>query len=470
MTITHETIEKYRESIVHHTQQLVRIKSVESEPRPGMPFGEGVHHALTYMLNLAAEQGFETVNVDGYAGHADYGAGEEILAVLVHLDVVPEGTGWDYPPYGAEIHEGQLYGRGIIDDKGPAVASLFAMKALKDSGYDPGKKIRLIFGTDEESGWKDLEVYFSRYPRPDTGFSPDAEFPLIHGEKGIQIFTMETPWNQTDAKVTIISIQGGNAPNMVPDYCEAVLKVVEGHKKAVSERLIQFIKNTGYDMGIEELPERLVIQSKGISAHGSMPEKGQNAVSQLMLFLNECPGLGDEAIAAVDVYSRHIGMEVNGQSIGCGLEDDISGKLIFNVGLISADVHQLKLTVNTRYPITAKGEAVLNGIRNSLVGSRYKLQLEEDIGPLFVSKEDELVQKLMQVYREETGDTVSEPITIGGGTYARALAHGVAFGPLFPGQEELAHKKNESMAVDDLIRITRIYARALQVLAGERSS
>jgi succinyl-diaminopimelate desuccinylase len=470
MKITQEMIEKYRHSIVHHTQQLVRIKSVESEPRPGMPFGEGVHQALTYMLNLADEQGFETVNVDGYAGHADYGEAEDILAILVHLDVVPEGTGWDYPPYGGEIHEGRLYGRGIIDDKGPAVASLFAMKALKDTGYYPGKKIRLIFGTDEESGWKDLEVYFDRYPRPETGFSPDAEFPLIHGEKGIQIFTLETPWNQTGAEVTITSIQGGNAPNMVPDHCEAVLEVVEGHKKTISEKLIQFVEKTGYHMSIEELQETLVIHSQGISAHGSMPEKGQNAVSQLMLFLNQCPGLSDEVMAAVGTYSRHIGMEVNGQSIGCGLKDDISGKLIFNVGLINADVHQLKLTVNTRYPITAKGEAVLNGIRESLADTRFKLQLEEDISPLFVSKEDELVQRLMQVYREETGDTISEPITIGGGTYARALAHGVAFGPLFPGQEELAHQKNESMAVDDLIRITRIYACALQELAGERSS
>lgn len=466
MKITQKSIESYREQIIHHSQELVKIKSVEAAPQPGMPFGEGINSALNYMLNLAEEMGFETVNVDGYAGHADFGQGDEIVAVLVHLDVVPEGSDWDYPPYGAEVHDGLLYGRGIVDDKGPAVASLFAMKALKDEGFKPNKKIRLIFGTDEESGWKDLEVYFKKYPKPETGFSPDASFPLIHGEKGIQIFTLESLWNQADGNVVIKSLKGGNAPNMVPDHAEALLVANEEMKLALVESWRTYTLTTGYQIELDQVEGDMLVTAKGVSAHGSTPEKGVNAVSQLLLFLQQCPGLSKEAKTVLDDFAKYIGVEVNGQSIGCGVEDDVSGKLIFNVGMMTGDAERLSLTINTRYPITVAGESVINGVEKALEASSLTLRLIEDVAPLYVPKEDDLVQKLMKVYREETGDMAGEPITIGGGTYARALGKGVAFGPLLPGREELAHQKNECMAVDDLVMVTKIYAKALELLTS----
>ena len=466
MEITQKSIEGYREQIIHHSQELVKIKSVEEDPQPGMPFGEGINRALNYMLNLAEEMGFETANVDGYAGHADFGQGDEIVAVLVHLDVVPEGTDWDYPPYGAEVHDGLLYGRGIVDDKGPAVASLFAMKALKDSGFIPNKKIRLIFGTDEESGWKDLEVYFKKYPKPETGFSPDASFPLIHGEKGIQIFKLESQWEQADSHVMIKSLKGGNAPNMVPDHAEALLVANEEMKHPLVENHRTYVSKTGYQIEIEQRKGDMMVTAKGVSAHGSTPEKGVNAVSQLLLFLQQCPGLSQQVKSVLDDFAKHIGMEINGQSIGCGFEDEISGKLIFNIGMMTGDEKGLSLTVNTRYPITVEGEKVINGVEKALEASPLSLKLIEDVAPLYVPKEDALVQKLMKVYREETGDLTGEPITIGGGTYARALGRGVAFGPLLPDREELAHQKNECMAVDDLVMVTKIYAKALESLTS----
>lgn len=460
-----ELTERYRDSIIHHTQQLVRINSVESESLPGKPFGEGVYQALEYMLGLARDLGFETVNVDGYAGHADLGTGNETVAVLVHLDVVPEGTGWDYPPYGGEIHDGLLYGRGIVDDKGPAVASLYAMKVLADSGLPLHKKIRIIFGTDEESGWKDLEVYFQHYPRPKMGFSPDAGFPLIHGEKGIQIFDLKGRWEQAGADVVIEEIKGGNAPNMVPDSCCVRLAVAENLKAALGEALLHFNRKTGFDLEMEDLQEKILITAPGVSAHGSTPEKGKNAISNLLLFLADCPGLSEDARHYISFYNTFIGFEVNGETMGCGFEDEVSGKLVFNVGQMKGDVCEFTWTVNTRYPITVEGEQVLTGMASILQRNRMELVLHEDVKPLYVPKEDELVQKLMKVYRDFSGDLDSEPITIGGGTYARALEKGVAFGPLFPGQEELAHQKNESMKVDDLLKITSLYAAALASLA-----
>jgi succinyl-diaminopimelate desuccinylase len=465
MTNLNRLIEADRDALISHTQELIKINSVESEAKQGMPFGEGVHEALTYVLKLAADIGLDTINADGYAGHADLGESEDIIAVLVHLDVVPEGKGWDYPPFGGEIHNGKIYGRGIIDDKGPAIASLYALKALKDSGKQLKKKIRIIFGTDEESGWKDLDYYFEHYPRPAVGFSPDAEFPLIHGEKGIQIITLTTELNQDQAPVIIQKLSGGNAPNMVPDHCQAILHAEETIKSPINDILSRYAEKTGYHISIEEDLDTLVIDSYGVSAHGSMPEKGQNAISQMMGFLNRCPGLSESAAKLMKSYVQLLDMEYNGKSFGCGFEDELSGKMIMNVGLVSLVDRTVSFTVNTRYPITTEGRTVIDSMQDKLSGTGISLHLIEDIKPLYVPKNNELVETLLRVYQEESGDYTSVPVTIGGGTYARALTQGVAFGPLFPGQEELAHQKNEAMAVDDLIRITKIYAKAMEVLA-----
>ncbi|HHY13423.1 MAG TPA: Sapep family Mn(2+)-dependent dipeptidase, partial [Thermoanaerobacterales bacterium] len=185
MSFLEKQIERYRNDIIKSVQEQIKIKSVKGESKPGMPFGEGPREALEHALKLSEELGFKTKNVDGYAGHAEYGEGDDIVGVLVHLDVVPEGTGWVHPPYGGEIHDGKIYGRGTIDNKGPAIAALYALKALKDSGVNMKRRVRIIFGTDEESGWEDMDYYMENEENPMCGFSPDALFPIINSEKGI---------------------------------------------------------------------------------------------------------------------------------------------------------------------------------------------------------------------------------------------------------------------------------------------
>ncbi|RQD71908.1 MAG: dipeptidase PepV [Tindallia sp. MSAO_Bac2] len=457
-------VENYREKIVQSVCDLIRIRSVKSEEMPGKPFGEGINQALEHILKEADSLGFKTENASGYAGHADFGDGEETLGVLVHLDVVPEGEDWSYPPYGGEIHEGHIYGRGAIDNKGPAVASLYAMKALKDAGVNPKRKIRLIFGTDEESGWKDLDYYFQHYPKPDLGFSPDASFPVIHGEKGIQIFKLVQGMATDDKPIQLVRLEGGNAPNMVPDRCEIELSMAENVKQMLGNDLEEFVKKTGYELSMEPSGEHMLIKAKGISAHGSRPQKGKNAISHLLLFLAQCPGLNESLKKFAVFYKDKIGLEVNGESIGCGFQDEVSGKLVFNVGRIQASSESLQLTVNTRSPITLTADEVFGGIKKELAGNDMKLEIDEVIDPLYVPEDDELVRQLMDVYREVTGDMESRPITIGGGTYARALPKAVAFGALFPGQDELAHQKNECIAIEDLMKMTVIYAKALFAL------
>ncbi|MGM0437911.1 MAG: dipeptidase PepV [Bacillota bacterium] len=458
-------IDEMRDNIIATTQELIRIKSVQDSPEDGKPFGKGVNKALEATLEIAKNMGFKTENVDGYAGYAEMGQGEEMLGILCHLDVVPEGSNWTYPPYAAEIHDDKIYGRGSIDDKGPGVAALYAMKAVKDSDITLNKRVRIIFGTNEESGWGGMDYYLKNAEVPDLGFSPDAEFPVIHAEKGILIFKLKEKFKNKseNGKFAIKSIKGGNAPNMVPDHCEAELK---GNYKNIEEKLNQFLKDHDYDMSIDKKDDSILLKSEGVSAHGSMPADGQNAISQLITFLGTLD-LGENDLADfISFYNNKIGMEYYGESIGCGFEDEVSGKLIFNVGVIDLSTEDGEITINIRYPVTNKAEEVYKEIEEE-INKNIELEEIQHKEPLYVEKDDPLVKNLMNVYRDIVGDEDSEPIAIGGGTYARAIEKAVAFGPLFPGQEELAHQKDEFIGIPELIKNAKIYAGAIAALASE---
>lgn len=458
-------IESYKDDILKSTQDIIKIKSVEEEKKANMPFGEGPYKALKFALNLAEEMGFETKNFDNYAGHAEFGEGDETVGVLVHLDVVPEGDGWTYPPYGGEIHEGKIYGRGTNDDKGPAISCMYAMKALKDSKAKLNKKVRIIFGTNEESGWGGMKYYFENEKAPDMAFTPDADFPVIHGEKGIIIFDLVKKLkSNTCNDIVIESINGGNAANMVPDYCEAVLRVE--NISEVEEKLNNFVDTTNYPLSLEREGDRIKIIAKGISAHGSTPQKGKNAISHLMAFLGKLLEGSCGICDFIDTYNDRIAFRHNGENIGCGFEDDVSGKLNFNPGVIKGDKDEIRLSINVRYPIKSSADEVYEGIKDNLKGTGIELvEGKSDMKPLYVPKEDFLVEKLMKVYRENTKDVESQPITIGGGTYARSMENAVAFGPVFPGQKAVAHQKDEYISVDHLMKLTKIYGHALYELA-----
>ena len=460
-----DKIDQMRDNIIATTQELIRIKSVQDTPEDGKPFGEGVNKALESTLEIAENMGFETGNIDGYAGYAEMGQGEEMLGILCHLDVVPEGSNWTYPPYAAEIHDDKIYGRGSIDDKGPGVAALYAMKAVKDSDITLNRRVRIIFGGNEESGWEGMDYYLENAEVPDLGFTPDAEFPVIHAEKGILIFKLEEEFENKDenGEIAVKSIKGGNAPNMVPDHCEAQLK---GDYNKIEKKLNEFLEDNDYKMSLENKGDLALLKSEGVSAHGSMPDSGQNAISQLMTFLGTLD-LGENDISDfVSFYNEKIGMEFYGESIGCGFEDDVSGKLIFNVGVIDISTDKGEITINIRYPVTNNDQEVYSGMKKELP-ENIEIEEIQHKEPLHVEKDDPLVKNLMSVYRDIVGDEDSEPIAIGGGTYARAIEKAVAFGPLFPGQEELAHQKDEFIGIPDLIKNAKIYAGAIAYLASE---
>ena len=464
-------VEKNKGLQIQCLQDLVSIRSVVSNPvmsKAGevYPFGKGVQDAFAYTLKLAKELGFETKNVDNYGGHIDFGYGEQTVGILGHLDVVPEGDGWTFDPYSGAIAGDDIYGRGTTDDKGPVIAALFAMKALKDAGYEPAKKVRLILGLDEETNWEGMDYYFRKEKMPDYGFTPDGDFPAIHGEKGVLIFEIAKKFPKNNGGgLELRSLSGGNAPNMVAEKARAVVKADDPKiYEQIKEKAAAFRGETGYKLHVKGVGKSLELTTEGISAHGATPEAGLNAISILMAFLGQLNFASDDVNVFIDFYNQYIGFELNGEKLGCGYSDEASGNLILNVGMIRLEKQAASLTVNVRYPVTCTSEQVYEGILPTI--NKYDMGLikGKDKEPIFIGPDSHMIQTLVDIYRKHTGDMESQPMVIGGGTYARCAKNVVAFGGLFPGDEDLMHQKDERLSLERLMTMTKIYAEAIYAL------
>ena len=387
-------------------------------------------------------------NVDNYGGHIEFkGKTDEVVAVVGHLDVVPAGdlSNWKTDPFRAEISGGRMYGRGTIDDKGPFIAGYYAMKALKQAGFEPTRSIRAIMGLDEETEWKGMEYYMKKEnPNVVSGFSPDADFPAIHAEKGLIIFDIVKKLGggcrgaEKDRGVKLISLTGGTVANAVADGAEAVI-LRDGKREE--------------------------IRVKGVTAHAASPELGLNAISLLMELLGGIKFDSEETNSLIAFYNEYIGFNIHGEKIGACLEDEPSGNLAFNVGIARIDGEEARLTVNIRYPVTFDVEQVYSGMEEVLEPLGYTIERVDYQPPLYKAVDDPLIVTLMETYGKFTGDHESKPLVIGGATYARAVPNTVAFGPVMPGNPDMCHQSNEYVDIEDLITSTKIFAEALYKLA-----
>lgn len=409
-------------------RSIIEIDSVAGiEVSEKHPYGKKSAIALEKTLQLCEALGMKTVNRNGVIGWAEIGEGDEMVGVLGHLDVVPAGEGWKYPPYELTEVGDRIYGRGVTDDKGPVIASIFAMADILDEKIPLKRRVRIIFGQSEETGaWSDMEWYKEHEEKPVFGFTPDADFPAIYGEKGIVCFELSIPME----KLEIESIEGGDASNVVPSWCRAVVNGVS-------------------------------YESYGKAAHASTPEDGENAITKMMDQLAEiCPN--DPLVA---FYQKYIGSSVHGEKMGCALKDDKSGLLTMNAGTIRIKDNQLVLEIDVRNPVTCQPQEVLEPAKKAAKEFGFTLKLTENSAPVYMDKDGEVIQKLLSVYRNATGD-LSEPTVIGGGTYARAMDHIVAFGPMIPGRELTEHMPNEYILKEDLFLIRKIYREAILQLAN----
>lgn len=447
-----EKVLEYKDEVVKEIQNAIRVRSVKEAPLPGMPFGEGPAKALDHFMDLAKRLGFKAEKFDNYAMHIDMGEGEETLGILAHVDVVPEGDGWTYPPYAAEIHDGKIFGRGTLDDKGPAIVTLFAMKTLSDMGIKLNKKVRMILGADEESGSACLKYYFGKLnmPHPTLAFTPDSSFPLTYAEKGSIRIKVRKTFKTLDKVV----LEGGNAFNSVAN--EVVGSIPrEMFGKIENKNKVEFNVSG----------ENVEVFSAGIPAHGAKPHLGYNAVSAFFEVLKDMEIKNEELKDLTSFFNDYIKMETDGKSIGIACDDGETGALTLNIGKIELKNNQFELWIDMRVPALKNNEDIIKILEEKIKAKNYEMILHSNTKSLYVSRDSFLIKTLMGIYQEITGDMESQPKAIGGGTYAKYTTNCVAFGALLSSQEDRMHQRDEYLEISKIDTLLKIYVEAIYRLA-----
>lgn len=407
--------------MIEALQKLVSFQSIAKEEGPEYPYGKEVCGAKEYVLELAKSFGMRVEDVPGKYAYIEIGAGPRLIGILSHLDVVPAGDGWTQDPFGGEIVDGRIYGRGTTDDKGPTIAVLYAMKALKEK-TTLSARIRLILGQTEENGeWRDIEAYTDAEEIPECGFTPDGDFPAIQNELGAMVFQVQMPQSG------FLQGEGGTAPNMVP--ARARVKTEFG-----------------------------TYEASGKACHGCAPWLGLNGISELMEKVYQA----EPENRFLRMYADLIGKTIYGEKLGIAAEDE-SGKLTLNVGLFEVRDETATLMVDIRYPAKKNPDEISGSLVRQFSSYGASCECVYHVRPLYTPSDSPVLGALLSAYREVTGDD-SRPISIGGGTYAKAMPNMVAFGPNFPGHENREHMEDEYILVEDFLKLEEIYERALAYL------
>lgn len=437
-------VNEHKERILERTKALLRFPSMldHFDPNSATPFGEPIDAALRWFLKLAHDDGFVTKNIEGYAGHIEIGEGEELVGILCHLDVVPPGDGWSHDPFDPTVKDDKLFARGSMDDKGPTMAAYMALLFLKEMGVTFDKRVRLILGTDEETAWRGIHEYFKVEEMPTLGFAPDASFPLIYGEKGLYSFDLEGTF-QDDA---LLEFYCGERYNVVPDYAECILSI------DLEEPFKQFLNYHGFSGDVKGNKYKVY----GKNAHAMTPHLGVNAGFILAQFLNE---------HLDNPYTKFIqeklAFDPYAEKLGLDLYDEETKHLTLNAGIFRYSKDQVLIGLNIRYPRTYDFKASEEKITKKAKKYGLNYHFKNNMPPHYVDPSDPLVKILHDVYQDYTQDTQTKPFTIGGGTYARALDKGVAFGMMMPGRKDVVHQADEHVYLEDLFLGTAIYMEAI---------
>lgn len=453
-----------RQNIVGSICDLITFPSISEETNNAhFPFGKACSDSLKYFLNLANSLGFRTKNVDGYCGFAEFGEGKEILGIIGHLDVVPaKEEDWSYSPFVPTIHHNCIFGRGAIDDKGPVISSLFAMKAVmeyvKEHSIYLNKRVRLIVGLNEEKDWKCINYYKEHEEIPTLGFSPDSDFPCIYAEKSVISLCLFDKISFTNSCISIEEIDTNkNAINVVPKICSVVLKI----DNSISIKdLISFCKGIiekySYEIDLYKIDDfHLKITSYGKASHSAHPELGINAISKLIVVLNALFTKYNISFPILTNFYKFIGDDYTGKNLNLNLKDE-SGSLTLNTSQFYLKDNKIYIGINLRVPVHTKVEHVISTFKETF-NNMDILRIQD---ALYIEKSNLLVQKLCNIFNQ-TCHTNFEPIAIGGATYARAFPNCISFGMNFPNNKDMCHQVDEFVDIDQLMLATNIYAKAI---------
>lgn len=433
---------------INNLAKWIQINSIDDSMhgKENKPFGEGVYQALTFIAELAKKEGFEVDRCDGYCTEIKLGNGPKLISLYAHSDVVPVSGDWKYPPFSATIEDGVMYGRGTSDDKGPAMAAFYALKYLKEN-YDLGEyQVRLVIGGNEEKGSKCLEYYFHHLhkPNPNYGFTPDGDFPLIYGEKGISNYESVVNVNLKP----LLEFNAGVVINSVPDLATAKLIKDETFENTLKELKVNY--------EIKYLDNEMEVVAKGKASHGSLPQNGVNAGLVLLNAIakhynNEFLKLITKAYQ--DPFGKHLDLY---------FESELLHYSTYNVGLISYKDNVFNMSINFRYPENVDIKKVIISLNKKLP---MKTTLLSESKCLLFDPKSPMITTLLKAYQDVTHDYVTPIKTIGGGTYAKECQNTIAFGSAFPGRNDKIHDANESIHLSDFEKSISIYATAIMYLS-----
>ncbi|MDR0899395.1 MAG: dipeptidase PepV [Lactobacillaceae bacterium] len=470
MTDWKELANQKAEAMMTDLSQLIAIPSVrdDSQATEDAPLGPGPKDALLKVMDIFKRDGFKHENLKNIVGYAEYGTEESddnYVALLGHVDVMPAGDGWETDPFTPVIKDGRLYARGSSDDKGPTMAAYYGLKIVQELGLPLKHKVRFIVGTDEENDWTGMDYYFQNQPQPLLGFSPDADYPIINGEKGLGQYVLNfTPTNS--GNIVLEEFTSGLRTNMVPGTAKAVLS--GSNLSQIADAFANYLSTDEKISGDSQLAEdKLTLNLVGKQAHGAFPEHGDNAATYLANFLSDLD-FGGDAKFFLELVGKTAHKDPEGVKMGIASEDPVMGKLSFNIGILRFVNNQEGLiNVNIRYPKSTNGEIIL-GQLNDAIPAGWDVEFEvlgHNQEPHYVDPSDSVVTTLLDIYHTQTGLPAHDQV-IGGGTYGRLMERGVAFGALFPDAEDTMHQANEYMRIDDLIRSMAIYAESIYKLAN----
>ncbi len=466
MTDWLKAAQSQKEEYLNDLTTLIKIPSVrnDDEATPEYPLGPAPAQALKAFLEMAEQDGFRVKNIDNVAGFAEWGEGDETLAILAHLDVMPAGKGWETDPFNPVIKDGNLYGRGVSDDKGPGMAAYYALKYLKDHGAVFKQKVRFIVGTDEENDWTGMKRYFEVEPAPTYGFSPDAEFPLINGEKG-QVSLLLDIDGGNEGEVVLKHFDSGLRFNMVPRDAEATIEAVDN--EAVATAFTDFLDENPITGSIESDADGIKLTVVGKAAHGMEPEKGINAGTYLATFLKQFDIRG-HAGDFIDFLASYLHLDTRVNHFNAAFATDKMGEMTMNAGILKFDQQAGgHIDMNFRYPEGITADEILNRIKPVAANHNFAISRTQGEVPHYVDADDPIVTTLLKAYVDQTGDQTAQAEVVGGGTYGRLMSRGVAFGALMPDTPNTMHQPNEFQPVDDLIKSMAIYMQAIHDLVVE---
>ncbi len=458
-------IEDHKQEMMEDIFTLCRIDSQKMPYEEGKPYGKGPAEALAQALSIAERYGFAVTNYDNYVGTADFSDKEKQLDILAHLDVVPAGEGWEVTkPFEPVLKDGKLYGRGTADDKGPAVAALYGMRAVKELGIPLSKNVRLILGTDEECGSSDLVHYYGIEEEAPMSFSPDATFPVTNVEKGGLAGHFTGSFEPSDKLPRLVSLEAGIKVNVVPGKAYGI---VEGLERSVMDEVAKQVEEeTGVRFDLETTESATKITAMGTGAHAAHPDDGNNALTGLLTYLTRLPLAPCGQVTVLHKLLELIPHgDVHGAGLGIAMEDEISGKLTLAFSLLKVTEDQLDGTFDSRCPLCSNEENVLKVVKERMASVGLDLENESMKKPHHVDGDSYFVKTLLKTYEEYTGRK-GECQSMGGGTYVHNLKNGVAFGASMPETDNHMHGADEYAVLEELVVSAKMFAQVIVELCG----